>query len=252
MPRKSYTCPICEDFKYAEDFIECINEVYGLREMRILCRNCSAIFNNWERNIKITFLRKRIRHHYGTEQFIYALFDPRLDQIKYIGKTNNPTLRFRRHIDSLKELTRNICGLTNIPKIDCSCDIHSRRNTTNSSKYWIANLLKNNLRPRLEILEKVEPSVFVAEREMRWISHYLQNGNNLLNLEHQSAELIQLTSSFDGNFLEAPIKELISLQIIRNYHDLLSRQGRYSGWYHAIFVTNVFKSDSAFNPNIHV
>jgi len=84
--------------------------------------------------------------------FIYGLKDPITDEIRYIGKSNNPKSRYSRHISNSKN-----------PKTKCYC--------------WIKGLIDKNLKPVLVILEEVSISEW-GQKEDYWISKF----NNLTNL----------------------------------------------------------------------
>lgn len=84
--------------------------------------------------------------------FIYGLVDPITDEIRYVGKSNKPNRRFKRHI------------------------INSKYKRTYKDK-WLLKLLSNDLKPKLIILEKCTKDNWV-EREVYHISKY----DNLTNL----------------------------------------------------------------------
>lgn len=87
--------------------------------------------------------------------FIYGLVDPRTDIIRYIGWTINPKRRLRDHLSSY----------------------NLKKNTHKNS--WIKQLLCENLRPNIIILEENVYTNF-SERERYWIKYYKEN--NLTNL----------------------------------------------------------------------
>lgn len=84
--------------------------------------------------------------------FIYGLKDPITNEIRYIGKSNNPKSRYSRHISNAKK-----------PKTKCYC--------------WIKGLIDENLKPILVILEEVDINEW-GEKEDYWISQF----HNLTNL----------------------------------------------------------------------
>ncbi len=65
--------------------------------------------------------------------FIYELIEPITDETRYIGKTNNPSYRFKTHIREV-----------------------SKKNTHKNN--WIKSLLKQNLEPVLNIIDEVKES----------------------------------------------------------------------------------------------
>lgn len=86
--------------------------------------------------------------------YIYALIDPRTDQIRYIGKCDTPNERLRAH----------------------RCD---KANTHKAR--WIRLLRAAGLRPRMEIIEVVAQDNW-ADREKFWIAYYRAQGLRLTNI----------------------------------------------------------------------
>lgn len=88
--------------------------------------------------------------------YIYALRDPRTNDIKYVGQTTR-TLEKRvgEHIRHAKVY---------------------RHRTAN----WIKKLAKLSLKPTIELLEEVSLEN-IDERESYWITHYRELGIDLLN-----------------------------------------------------------------------
>lgn len=78
--------------------------------------------------------------------YIYVLIDPRDDKIRYVGKTINPTKRFKRHIEN------------------------SRWKSYHSSR-WIKSLYEENLIPIMKIIEETNEEKW-EEREIFWIKYY--------------------------------------------------------------------------------
>lgn len=87
--------------------------------------------------------------------FIYRLRDPETQEIRYIGKANDPDHRLRKHIEGCKRAK-------------------SRKNS------WIISLVNKGLRPVLEIIEKVSVDCW-EERECYWIAYYRAQGMSLTN-----------------------------------------------------------------------
>lgn len=87
--------------------------------------------------------------------YIYALIDPRNDQVRYIGKANNPEDRYRNHYNSSRDK-----------------DTHKRN--------WINNIRKDGLKPELLILDEV-PIDNWQYWERFYISLYKTYGFNLVN-----------------------------------------------------------------------
>lgn len=78
--------------------------------------------------------------------YIYALADPKTDEIRYVGKSIDPSKRLEDHIKT-------------------SYNDHRRKSN------WIQSLMRNDLRPKLIILEEV-PEEFWQDAERNWIAHY--------------------------------------------------------------------------------
>jgi hypothetical protein len=88
--------------------------------------------------------------------FIYILMDPITDEIRYIGKSINPTQRYRKHIYETKT-----------------------KNLNNHKINWIKSLLNKNLKPKMDIIDSIEGDWVWLEEY--WISQFLTWGFNLVN-----------------------------------------------------------------------
>jgi len=89
--------------------------------------------------------------------FIYALKEPNTDEIRYIGKTKNINQRLN---EQLSEARRS-------PK-------HTHRNI------WLRSLLRQNLKPSVEIVDEVPEAEWQAW-EAAYIQFYLEQGCRLVN-----------------------------------------------------------------------
>jgi group I intron endonuclease len=87
--------------------------------------------------------------------FIYALKCPLMGEIRYIGKSDNPKERFRKHI------TRSF-------------------KKSNHRECWIQSLLESGKKPELEILDEVNFE-FWASLEAAYIQFYTELGFPLVN-----------------------------------------------------------------------
>ena len=87
--------------------------------------------------------------------FIYCLIDPRDNQIRYIGKSNNPKQRLKNH-----------------------CNPARYRPTHKFN--WIRKLRQLELKPILKILEEVDIEIW-KQKEKYWIDFYKSEGCNIVN-----------------------------------------------------------------------
>lgn len=93
---------------------------------------------------------------------VYALLDPRTNEIRYIGRTNNIKNRFAAHINRAKNLKKAL-------------------NNNNEHLYnWINILLDLDLKPIIKILESDIIEDNINEKEIYWIKYY-RNKTNLVN-----------------------------------------------------------------------
>lgn len=81
---------------------------------------------------------------------LYALVDPRDNNIRYIGYTTKPKARFRNHLNT--------------------CNKGRAKNTYKCR--WISKLLKNNLEPLYKCLVQVENLEKAQLLEIELINHY--------------------------------------------------------------------------------
>jgi len=87
--------------------------------------------------------------------FIYVLKDPTTNEIRYVGKSNNPKKRLYRHCDRNKDI-----------------GTHKRN--------WINKILDKNLKPILEIIKEV-PKFDWQKQEKFYIEYYSSIGCDLVN-----------------------------------------------------------------------
>lgn len=90
--------------------------------------------------------------------FIYTLSDPRSQQIRYVGKTDNPKRRLRSHMSN--------SGSTHVAR-------------------WIQSLKKEGLKPTMKILETIyDPQeLYWQQCERLWIKVLGEIGCSLTNLD---------------------------------------------------------------------
>lgn len=89
--------------------------------------------------------------------YIYALLCPS-GNIRYIGKTNDPTKRLRRHISRAKY-----------------------HETKSHAANWIRSLLRDGKKPELRILEELDDSADWVSREIALIEEHRKAGHDLTN-----------------------------------------------------------------------
>ncbi len=82
--------------------------------------------------------------------YIYGLIDPRNGELRYVGKTNNLSVRFKRH-----------CYATSL-------------GTHKSS--WIKSLKRLNLEPQLLVLEEYSQESASLSAEQELIAYYRSIG----------------------------------------------------------------------------
>ena len=88
---------------------------------------------------------------------IYGLIDPRSNEVRYIGKSANPTERLATHVREARQ----------------GHVLHSRR--------WIDGLLKSGMRPDLWVIDRASTHSDANELERFWIASFRLMGANLTN-----------------------------------------------------------------------
>ncbi|KKM09935.1 hypothetical protein LCGC14_1722350 [marine sediment metagenome] len=91
--------------------------------------------------------------------FIYALKDPRTDEVMYIGCSNNPKKRLASHL----------------------CKSHLTHRTS-KRVVWIKELLFLALKPVLQVLEEVSETN-AKDREVYWMKHFKHINPDLTNID---------------------------------------------------------------------
>lgn len=102
---------------------------------------------------KFVYYLKKQKH----ANIVYGLIDPITDHLKYIGKSEQGTNRYKEHLKSSSL------------KIDC------RKN------YWLRNILGKGLKPELIILETCTNPEELFEAEEFWYQYFLGLGCDLVN-----------------------------------------------------------------------
>lgn len=105
--------------------------------------------------------------------FIYGLYCPTSQQVRYIGKSNKPAHRFRQHVNRVKQLrTHRSLGL--------GCQNNHKADKQDE---WIDGLLEQGLEPSLVIFEEVPAQADIwRAAERKWIRHMESQGHQLLNV----------------------------------------------------------------------
>lgn len=92
-----------------------------------------------------------------SKTYIYGLCDPNTEKIRYIGKSDNPKVRYANHLH---------CAVSD---------------TNEHKKNWIRSLQKVGQVPSLVILEEIEAADW-EERERWWIQYGRDNEWGLTNM----------------------------------------------------------------------
>jgi hypothetical protein len=87
--------------------------------------------------------------------YIYTLSDPRNNLVRYVGKTNNPNMRLKNHLNR-------------------------RHNERTHKRNWIDSLKKNNLKPLFEIIDEVPINEWKFWEKF-WIQMMIVWGFDLVN-----------------------------------------------------------------------
>ncbi len=120
-------------------------------------------------------------------QVIYALVDPRDEQVRYIGRSGEVKRRYRLHCQA-STIARPIptaLGLLNEETLETQyyapCAEAEAAGEPHTYRYWMHDLAEHALCPTLRVLEEVQPPRLVFERELRWIFHALRTGIPITN-----------------------------------------------------------------------
>jgi hypothetical protein len=110
--------------------------------------------------------------------YIYGLYDPQSDALRYVGCTNNLKLRIRNHLSKAKECLEDF--------IKCNPFYYSKHYYNNKDR-WIASLLRDNRTPKTDVLAIIEVREnlrrdVVEASLIRYLCHY----HDLLNERHNT------------------------------------------------------------------
>jgi hypothetical protein len=109
--------------------------------------------------------------------YIYVLIDPRTDEIKYVGKKNNPEKRLYSHL--------------------CPCMLKA----DNIKNRWLKKLKKEKLKPIMKVIDTTDNDHW-EEKEKYWIKHYRELGCPLKNISDGG-----LCGPFGENYTEEMMSE---------------------------------------------
>lgn len=88
--------------------------------------------------------------------FVYTLACPKTDKVKYVGITNNPKQRLRKHLTSIKKPTLK--------------------------NNWIKSLLNKGLEPVMTLTDSSDLRTEINNKEKYWIIKYREWGCDLKNI----------------------------------------------------------------------
>lgn len=87
--------------------------------------------------------------------WIYTLSDPITNQVRYVGQSSNPMVRYSQHCAAFENSTKN---------------------------FWIRKLKEVGLKPVLNLIEECHQEM-VFETESKYIIDYAKNGCDLFNIK---------------------------------------------------------------------
>jgi len=109
------------------------------------------------RNLTSEQVKARPERNQG-QSSIYALIDPRNNEIRYIGRT-------------IKSIESRLSG-------------HLSMSSDAATSKWILELSLENLVPSIETIEECSPGD-AKSREIFWTLHFAESGSNLLNTQNK-------------------------------------------------------------------
>jgi len=95
----------------------------------------------------------------GRAWTIYVLIDPQTDSVRYVGCTVKPRYRLAQHIAEAKR----------------------RLNPEHPKTLWILALCATGLKPQFKVVETGQGDGLWEAAERKWISHFKENGCDLVN-----------------------------------------------------------------------
>lgn len=222
---RSYpTCCLCAQKKPLTHFIGLHGYSVGVdgRGCSPCCRACIDAFRALPEPEQRCHIRSRLDSLYPAASVIYALLDPKTQEVRYIGRTSNLSERYQAHLKSRAPMPdRDLTGP----------EPYSKRN-------WIQDLFDQGLKPVPTILHVVETGPLIVEWEGRYIAHGIQqrwpllNTNDGLGLWNEALAMRLQASQLDC--LHAPFAEVVKLAALPN-HPGLSKYG-FAGFVRAWYV----------------
>lgn len=196
-----HTCLLCGERKlytaFAQDY-----QGYNIRNFRICCLRCEPTFNALPRHEAIPIIRRALYHYYKPGQVIYTLDESDTGQVRYAGRTYDPRERMKQRKQaaypySFDEAKRR-------READPLLNIYGQNIEVRYTEgFWLYDLYARGAEPVMKIVEQVSDPPFVAEREVRWICHLLQQGADLINT--CTPDLVRFVRELSLNFLHDPL-----------------------------------------------
>ncbi|GHO55794.1 GIY-YIG nuclease family protein [Ktedonobacter robiniae] len=169
--------------------------------IRVVCDDCLEAFQSLPAGKQRFYIQSRCKQLYPYGQVIYIHRDPRDQQIRYVGRTNDLKRRTQDHLkDSYPYEPREVQGEI-VPYY--------------KSNWWY-DLLQLGKKPLVETVAHIEPSPRVIEWETRYILHYIRQGAPLLNTEARDQDILARMSNYASlDFLAAPFEALVEAEFFR-------------------------------------
>jgi hypothetical protein len=172
----------------------------------LCCHACEKTFLALSEMQQAACIHSCCQRAFPDHQVIYAEIDPETREIRYIGRTSQPTRRHTQHLSD-RSARESQWGPERIPW-------YTRRN-------WVHALVEKNLTPSMQILHPIEVAPLVLEWEQRFIFHGIQQGWNLLNHETMQKDLVTRIKTACIDFFAVPF-ELLVQQHFFSPHGLLA------------------------------
>lgn len=130
------------------------------------------------------------------EDSIYILTDPRNGDVRYVGESTQPYVRYGQHISD---------------------------RTGSEKSLWIYGLSLEGLLPGIEVIETCQTDSDgkpeARAREFLWMLYFTQEGYDLLNCEVTSHQIKMFLRTLKQNIFEVFERYAVWLQVCRCYRD---------------------------------